>query len=118
LHFTIGDALAHSISEQELENVKLKRRISELEDALNPKPLFAEPLAIVASDQMPPSTPGTSVRVRKETNLLSGVRFYVAENINRRLDIISQAWEVNTNLRNLSQRITSFTEYLKKRFRT
>jgi hypothetical protein len=41
LHFTIGDALAHSISEQELDNVKLKRRISELGDALNPKPLFA-----------------------------------------------------------------------------
>jgi len=75
LHFTIGDDLAHLISKQELENVKLKRRISELEDALNLKPLFAEPLAIVAPDQNPPSTHGTLVRVRKETNLLSGVRF-------------------------------------------
>jgi hypothetical protein len=40
LHLTIGDTLAHSISEQELENIKLKRRISELEDALSPKLLF------------------------------------------------------------------------------
>jgi hypothetical protein len=41
LHITTGDALAHSISEQELENIRLKRRISELEDTLSPKPLFA-----------------------------------------------------------------------------
>jgi hypothetical protein len=52
--------------------------------------------------------------VRKYTQLLSGVRLYVAKNINKRLEIISQAWEVGTILQNLSQRITSFTEYLKK----
>jgi hypothetical protein len=45
---------------------------------------------------------------------LSGVRLYVVENINKRLEIISQAWEVGTSLWNLSQRITSFIEYLKK----
>jgi hypothetical protein len=83
LHITTGDTLSHSISEQELENIKLKRRITELEDALSPKPLFAEPLAIVAPDQMPPSTPGTSVRVRKYAKFLNGVRLYVMENINK-----------------------------------
>jgi hypothetical protein len=31
-----------------LENIRLKRRINELEDALSPKPLFAEPLAIIS----------------------------------------------------------------------
>jgi hypothetical protein len=46
--------------------------------------------------------------------LLSGVRLYVAENINKRLKIISQVWEVGTNLRSLCQRITRFTEYLKR----
>jgi hypothetical protein len=53
LHITTGDALSHSISKQELENIRLKRRIRELKDTLSPKPLFAEPLAIVALDQMP-----------------------------------------------------------------
>jgi hypothetical protein len=79
LHITTGDALAHSISEQELENIRLKRRISELEDTLSPKPLFVEPLAIISPDQMPPSTPGTSTQVRKATKLLSRVRLYVTK---------------------------------------
>jgi hypothetical protein len=63
---------------------------------------------------MPQSTPGTSTRVKKATKLLSGVRLYVTENINKRLDIISEAWEVSTSLRNLSQWITTFMEYLQK----
>jgi hypothetical protein len=43
----MGDALAHSITEQELENAKLKKRISELEVALSPRPLFVEPLSMM-----------------------------------------------------------------------
>jgi hypothetical protein len=39
---------------------------------------------------------------------------YVTENINKWLSIILEAWEVSTNLRNLSQWITSFVEYLQK----
>jgi hypothetical protein len=114
LHLTTGDALSHSISEQELENIKLKRRITELEDTLSPKPLFAEPLAIVVPDQMPPSTPGTSIKVRKATKFLNGVRLYVTENINKRLTIISQAWEVTTSMRNLSQRIVQLNRIFAK----
>jgi hypothetical protein len=71
LHNTIGDDLAHSISYQELENIILKRRISELEDSLSPKPLFAELLAIISPNQIPPSTQGTSTCVSKATKLLS-----------------------------------------------
>jgi hypothetical protein len=49
LHRSIGNALANSISEQELQTIKLKKRISELEEALSPKPLFAKPLAILST---------------------------------------------------------------------
>jgi hypothetical protein len=83
LHITTGDTLAHSISEQELENIKLKKRISELEDTLSPRPLFAEPLSIIVPDPMPQDTPSTSTRVRKVVKLLSGIRMYVIENINK-----------------------------------
>jgi len=41
LHITTGDDLSHSILEKELENLRLKRRISKLKDALSPKTLFA-----------------------------------------------------------------------------
>jgi hypothetical protein len=52
--------------------------------------------------------------VRKVSQVLSEVRLYVVESIKERLKIIPQAWEVGTILHNLSQRITSFIEYLKK----
>jgi hypothetical protein len=48
LHHSTGDALVDSISEQELQTIKLKKRISELEEELTPKPLFAQPLAILS----------------------------------------------------------------------
>jgi hypothetical protein len=114
LHHSTGDALFDSISDQELQTIKLKKRISELEEALTPKPLFAQPLAILSAEQTPPSTPGTSKPIRKVLQLLNGVRGYVAENINKRLEIIRHAWEVSTSLHNLSQRITNFTEYLQR----
>jgi hypothetical protein len=46
-HQAMGEALAHSITEQELENTKLKKRIRELKVSLSPKPLFAEPLSMI-----------------------------------------------------------------------
>jgi hypothetical protein len=114
LHFTIENALVHSISEHELENIMLKRRISQLEDALSPKPLFVEPLAIISPNQMPPSTPGTSTKVRKVVKFLKRIRLYVTKNINKRLNIISQEWEVSSSIRKLSERIANLTKYLKK----
>jgi hypothetical protein len=46
-HQAMGEALAHSIIKQEIENEILKKRVRELEDALSLKPLFAEPLAMI-----------------------------------------------------------------------
>jgi len=40
-HQAMGEALAHSITEHEIKNEKLKKRVKELEDALSLKPLFA-----------------------------------------------------------------------------
>jgi hypothetical protein len=39
-HRAMGEALAHSIMEQEIEKERLKKRMRELEYALSPKPLF------------------------------------------------------------------------------
>jgi hypothetical protein len=46
-HITTEDTLYHSILEQGLENIRLKRTISELDNKSIPKPLFVEPLAII-----------------------------------------------------------------------
>ena len=70
LHWEIGEALAHTVDDQERENAKLKKRIVELEASLSPRPLFVEPLAIVHSF-------GESLRhahkIDKATQLLSQV---------------------------------------------
>jgi hypothetical protein len=79
----------------------LKTRISELEDTLTPKPLFSNPLAILPTKHGLPSTPGTLKPIKKSLQLLNGFIYYVSENINKRMDIIREAWEVNVTLRNL-----------------
>jgi len=43
----MGESLAHSITEQEKENERLKKRVRELEEALTPKPLFLETLVVM-----------------------------------------------------------------------
>jgi hypothetical protein len=52
--------------------------------------------------------------VRKSSKSLRGIKLYIVESIHKRLNIISQAWEVSSSLRDFSQRITTFMEYLKK----
>jgi hypothetical protein len=83
IHDSIEDSLSHSISEKELQNIKLKKRISELVEALTPKPLFSQRLAIILAKQTPPSTLGTSKPIRKAVQMYNGVKVYVFENINK-----------------------------------
>jgi hypothetical protein len=73
----------------------LKKRVRELEVSLSPKPLFVEPLAMMVLrrrslkkwlDQAPKSL--------KPQNFLIGIRRYVAENIDKRLGIMQEAWEI------------------------
>jgi hypothetical protein len=49
LHHYTGDGIADSILEQELQTIKLKKRISEIEDALSSRPLFSQPMVILSS---------------------------------------------------------------------
>jgi hypothetical protein len=48
-----NDALAHLITEQELENEILKNRVRELEFSLSPKRIFVEPLAMPVPKDIP-----------------------------------------------------------------
>jgi hypothetical protein len=68
LHQCIGDALHDSISEQELQTIRLKKRISELEDALTLKPLFPNPLAILPAEHTLPSTPEPQIQSQNPFN--------------------------------------------------
>jgi len=85
-----------------------------LEDALIPRPLLAEPLSIMVLEIAPLDTPCTSYRVKKVSKLIIGVIMYIVENINKMLNTILEVWEVLTNLRNFSQRISSLTYFLQQ----
>ena len=87
-------------------------KINELEESLSPRPLIMTPLAIISLDHAPFTTLGTLNRITEEANLPSGIKTYVVESINNRLCIISKAWDIFLYLRNLSKRISSFTDYL------
>jgi hypothetical protein len=65
----------------------LKERIKELEDALMPLPLLASPLSIVR-----PITP--TVKLKGSSSLLTSTKGYVEININKRVALITEAWEI------------------------
>jgi hypothetical protein len=70
----------------------VKKRIRKLEDALSPRPLFVEPLSIMVLETTPQGTPRTSSRVKKDAKFLSGVKMYIVEKRNKRLNTIIEAW--------------------------
>lgn len=72
---------------QEIENVMLKKQISEIEDALNPQLLFTEPLSVKNMNNHPKGAARVSTRIRKAAKVLVGIRKNVTKNINKRLSI-------------------------------
>jgi hypothetical protein len=52
-HQAMGEALAHSIIEHEVENERLKKRVRELEVSLIPNPLFSHPLPMIVLEEFP-----------------------------------------------------------------
>jgi hypothetical protein len=105
IHRATGDALDNSISGLEMENVMLKERIKELEGTLMPLPLFATPLAMIG-----PTAPAT--KLKGSTSLLTSARGYVEKNINRRMELITEAWEMSKNMVSFGTRAHAFHEYL------
>ena len=71
LHRAASEALAHTVDDQEKENVKLEQRIVELEATPSPISLFSKPLSIVQSIE---DYLGQSWKFDKITYLLLGVR--------------------------------------------
>jgi hypothetical protein len=82
IHRAIGDALDDSIGGLEAKNTKLKERIKELEDALMPLPILANPLSMVT-----PTTPAN--KLKGSSSLLTMVRSYVKKNIKKRMSLIT-----------------------------
>jgi hypothetical protein len=105
IHRATGDALDNSIGGLEAENVKLKERIKELEEALMPLPVLASPLAIIG-----PTTPAT--KLKGSASLLTLARGYVEKNIKKIMELITKAWDRSKSMVSFGTRAHAFHEYL------
>jgi hypothetical protein len=101
IHRETGD----SIDGLEVENVKLKERIKELENALMPLPILECPLSMVKPNTL-------SIKLKGSSILLIAVRSYVEKNIKNRMSLIIEAWELAKNIVSFGSKEHVFHEYL------
>jgi hypothetical protein len=105
LHIATRDALDDSIGGIEAENAILKDRVKELEEALIPMSLLANPLAIAM-----PATP--AAKLKRSSSLLASCRGYVENNIKKRMELITEAWETSQTMTFLGTRAHNLLEHL------
>jgi hypothetical protein len=86
-----GDALHDSIGGIEAENVRLKDRVKELEEALIPMPLLANPLEIAM-----PTTPVANLK--GSSSLLASCKGYVENNIKKRMELVTTACKTSQTI--------------------
>jgi hypothetical protein len=112
IHDAMGKALNMSVGEMENENVILKERIRELENALMPPPIFSNPIATMHPWESFYGMTKSSSRLRGTLSLLIIFKRYVEENIKTIMSLILEARESKNNFVCLGSRITNFRQYL------
>lgn len=105
IHEAIGDALDDSIDWLEVENANLKERNRELENALMPLPILANPLSMV-------KTTIPTIKLKGYSSLITKVKSYVEKNIKKRMPLITKAWEVSKNIVSFGSTAHAFHGYL------
>jgi hypothetical protein len=111
-HEATGEALKYSIGDLENENAILKEKVRELESALMPPPLFSSPITTIQPLKTLEDRPESSSRLKGMSSLLATIRKYVGDNIQKRISLILETWELATNSVSLGSRITHFRKYL------
>jgi hypothetical protein len=109
-HEATGEALKMSIGDIENENAILKDRVRELENSLMPPPLFSSPIATIQPLRTLEGRPESSSRLKGTSSFLVSIRRYVGENIQKRMSLILETWELATNFVSLGSRMTHFRQ--------
>jgi hypothetical protein len=78
-----------------------------LEEALMPLPVLACPLAMIM-----PTTP--AIKLKGYASLLTSTRGYVEKNIKKRMELITEAWDMSRNMVSFGMRAHAFHEYLQE----
>jgi hypothetical protein len=92
----------------------LKEKVKEIENALLSKPLFVDPIDTIQPLNTLEDTLESRFRIRSSSKLLIVITQYIRENIQKRIALIFEIWELGTSSTILSSRITNFKSYLQK----
>ena len=68
--------------------------------------MLASPLAMIG-----PTTPAK--KLKGSASLLTSARRYVEKNIKRRMELITEAWEMSKSMVSFGTRVHAFHEYLR-----
>jgi hypothetical protein len=94
------------------ENAILNDIIKELENDLIPPPLFIGPIATIQPLRSIEGRTKSSSILKGSSSLIFSIRRYVGENIQKRMSLILETWELTTIFVSLGSRITNFRKYL------
>ena len=72
-----------------------------------PLPVFSSPLAILGLTT-------SATKIKGYSSLLTSSRGYVEKNIKKRLELITEAWEMSKNMVSFGMREHAFHEYLQE----
>jgi hypothetical protein len=104
LHIATEDALDDSFGGIEADNARLKGQVKELQETLIPMPLLANHLEIAM-----PATP--AAKFKGSSSLLASCRGYVENNIKKRMELVTEAWETSQNMNSLGTRAHNLLEH-------
>jgi hypothetical protein len=105
LHQVTGDFLRDSIGGMETDYVNLKHRLNKFEQAFITTPEFASPLAKIL-----PSTTATKMKVF--STLLACSISLVEKKINKRMQLVIEAWETSQNIVSFGKKANDLVEHL------
>ena len=104
-HQVTGDVLRDSIGGMETYYANLKHGLNIFEQAFIATPEFSSPLAKIM-----PST--TAVKMKVSSTLLACSRALVDNNINKRMLLVTEAWETSQNTVSFGNKANDFLQHL------
>jgi len=112
IHKVTGDALDFSIANMEEENAQLKEKIKELEETLMPPFILASPISMIKLENFFQETRESSARLKGISSLIIATRNFVENNINKRMYLILELWNLAKRFAYIGLRIQNTRKYV------